>query len=138
MIGSVAWIEARMFFAAALAVTTAFVFLLTLIYLASEVRRDPHRWHHRLGNRAAVTICGFMAGEALSRAWGATLIIAYAQGADIGQIESAYPVALIGSIGMLAATLFMVRMFSPDRTADWIWITVALFAAGVGGAFVII
>lgn len=121
MISKVAWLDLRSYVAIALALGCLLVFLSVSAYLLSEIRNNRN-WYARLGNQAAVAIAMFMFGETLNRGWGAVLTVAFSRGYDIGVIESQYPIALVGATICIFGILAKLRLFTPDRWGNRLWV----------------
>lgn len=138
MISTVSWIEARTFVAVALSIACFAVFVATVVYLRGEWREFGRTMFGFVRNQAALAICVFMLGETITRLWGAALIAAFSRGYDIGQIESAYPFAFIGSSIMFVGAMAKLRIFTPDRWSIWLLLIVASVAVVAGGLAVFV
>lgn len=135
MISPFHFLTERTIVAIAWAVLSLFLWIVLSVYLVGEVRNEGRYWYDRLGNKAAVAIWVYMLGETISRMWGAVLTAAVLSGADSGEIENRYPIALVGACVALVGILCKVRIFTPKGWGEWLWLGVGV--AGVGIALVV-
>lgn len=94
--------------------------------------RKHHGWREAFGNQLALGITLHMLGESMRSTWAAGLLWEFAQGVDIGNLETIYPVAFIGQLISAAGILWKFRNLSPAWCARWLWIVVMIAAFGSG------
>lgn len=142
MINQLGFLPERTFVAVGQSIYSLTLFLIGVVYLMRESRRlkledasaaDP-RPHllDRFGNQLAAAVTMHMAGEAMSRTWGAVLLVLFAHHVDIGAWEDRYPIAFAGSFVSMLGVLWKVRILSPASARQWLWAVLLVIAFALG------
>lgn len=141
MINELGFLPERTFVAVGQSIYSLTLFIIGVVYLMMESRRlriaakgtepRPHILD-RFGNQLAAAVTMHMAGEAVSRTWGAVLLVLFAHHVNIGIWEDRYPLAFAGSFISMLGVLWKVRILSPANVRQWLWAVLLVIAFGLG------